>query len=173
MGVINNIRWSLLCSLIIFLSVSPQHSIAQNAHTDPSEVRALNVIFGRWGITTNSSSKWNISGDPCSGTAIDDNIKREDMDNPGVKCNCTYDNNSTCHVTHMRVQKLELQGPIPEEITAFKFMTYLKINLNHFSGTLPPFLGNFSVLEQLDVGHNTFHGTVPKELGNLKNLNML
>ncbi|KAF4349725.1 hypothetical protein F8388_024447 [Cannabis sativa] len=72
-----------------------------------------------------------------------------------------------------RVQRLELQGTVPEEITAFKFLKYLKINLNHFEGTLPAFFGNFSLLEQIDVGHNTFHGAVPKELGNLKNLNML
>ncbi|XP_062096584.1 probable LRR receptor-like serine/threonine-protein kinase At1g56140 isoform X2 [Humulus lupulus] len=183
MNCVNNIRWSLLCcSFIVFflLSLPPHPSMAQtqtqtqtqNATTDLSEVRALNTLFGKWGIKPNTTS-WNISGDPCTGTAIDDNIKREDMDNPGVKCNCTFDSNSTCHVTHLRVQELELQGTIPEEITAFKFLTYLKINLNHLSGTLPVFLGNFSVLEQIDVGHNAFHGAVPKELGNLKNLNML
>jgi Leucine-rich repeat (LRR) protein len=171
------IKWSLLCCsfIVFFLICLPPHpSMAQtqNATTDLSEVRALNTLFGKWRIKPNTTT-WNISGNPCSGTAIDDNIKREDMDNPGIKCNCTYDNNSTCHITHLRVQRLELQGTVPEEITAFKFLKYLKINLNHFEGTLPAFFGNFSLLEQIDVGHNTFHGAVPKELGNLKNLNML
>ncbi|XP_030479933.1 probable LRR receptor-like serine/threonine-protein kinase At1g56140 isoform X1 [Cannabis sativa] len=172
-----NIKWSLLCcSFIVFflICLTPHPSMAQtqNATTDLSEVRALNTLFGKWGIKPNTTT-WNISGNPCSGTAIDDNIKLEDMDNPGIKCNCTYDNNNTCHITHLRVQRLELQGTVPEEITAFKFLKYLKINLNHFEGTLPAFFGNFSLLEQIDVGHNTFHGAVPKELGNLKNLNML
>ncbi|PON40428.1 Mitogen-activated protein kinase kinase kinase [Parasponia andersonii] len=117
---------------------------------------------------------WNISGEPCTGSAINSTIDVEQKDNnPSIKCNCTYNNNNTCHITHLRVQSLDAHGEIPEEVTALPYLTYFKIDLNYFSGTLPAFLGDLSALQILSVSHNAFHGTIPKELGNLKDLFMI
>ncbi|XP_024022839.1 probable LRR receptor-like serine/threonine-protein kinase At1g56130 [Morus notabilis] len=165
--------WSyILFYFSIFLVFSPQKCIAQNATTDPSEVRALNTIFRKWNVQANPM--WNISGEPCTGSAVNNTIDVEQKDNnPSIKCNCTYDNNSTCHITHLRVQSLDAHGEIPEEITSLKYLTYFKIDLNYFTGTLPAFIGNLSALQILSVSHNDFYGTIPKEIGNLKNLIMI
>jgi hypothetical protein len=47
-------------------------------------VRALNSIFQQWKISA-QSDQWNISGEPCTGAAIDDNIGFENVNyNPFV-----------------------------------------------------------------------------------------
>ncbi|XP_062096588.1 probable LRR receptor-like serine/threonine-protein kinase At1g56140 isoform X3 [Humulus lupulus] len=143
--------WMYSFTILFSISVSTQHSMAQSTITDPSEVEALIAISRKWGKEVTKLYEWNITKgrDACSGNVMDDTVRLEHLESPAIKCKCTYDNNNTCHITH------------------------LKIKYNHFNGTLPAFLGNLFALEQLDVGHNTFSGTIPKELGKLKNLNML
>ncbi|KAG6496558.1 hypothetical protein ZIOFF_044425 [Zingiber officinale] len=66
--------------------------------TDPAEVVALNSILGSWSLK--ASSKWNFSGEPCSGAAVDEtSIDNADF-NPGIKCDCGFSNN-TCHITKL------------------------------------------------------------------------
>ncbi|XP_071697961.1 probable LRR receptor-like serine/threonine-protein kinase At1g56140 isoform X2 [Rutidosis leptorrhynchoides] len=159
--------------VIIFVVciISFQKSNAQTARTDPSEVRALNTIFQKWDVQI-PRNLWNISGEPCSGTALGPDFD-EDYNNPSIECNCTFDSNTTCHIIKLKVSQLNRQGVIPEEITALPYLAVLKIDQNAFTGTLPPFLGNLSAMVILSVAHNRFSGTIPKELGNLKELAML
>ncbi|XP_022026397.1 probable LRR receptor-like serine/threonine-protein kinase At1g56140 isoform X2 [Helianthus annuus] len=147
-------------------------SNAQTApRTDPSEVRALNSIFQKWDVQI-PRNLWNISGEPCSGTALGPDFDVA-YNNPSIECNCTFDNNSTCHITKLKVTQLNRRGVIPEELAALTYLAVLKIDQNAFTGTLPPFLGNFSDMVILSLAHNRFFGTIPKELGNLKELAML
>ncbi|GMY38749.1 probable LRR receptor-like serine/threonine-protein kinase At1g56130 [Fagus crenata] len=157
-------------SLLFFLVLSFAISNAQNATTDPSEVKALNSIFQQW--DAQEVSLWNTTGDPCSGSAIDDEIKIEDdsKNNLAIKCVC---NGTTCHITKLRVYALNKSGRIPEELVTLKYLTYLKIDQNYFTGPLPAFIGNLSALKKLSIAVNAFSGTIPKELGNLKNLTLL
>ncbi|GMY38149.1 probable LRR receptor-like serine/threonine-protein kinase At1g56130 [Fagus crenata] len=158
--------------LLFFLVLSFDISNAQNAITDPSEVEALNSIFQKWDLE--AVALWNTTGDPCSGSAIEDGIDFEDpRNNPAIKCDCTYENSTTCHITRMRVFSLNKRGVLPEELVALKFLTYLKIDQNYFTGPLPAFIGNLSALTSLSIAHNVFSGTIPKELGNLKELTLL
>ncbi|CAN6545845.1 unnamed protein product [Malus baccata var. baccata] len=147
-------------------------SFAQNPTTDPSEVRALNSIFEQWD-TRAVARQWNISGEPCSGSAIDGtNIESPDI-NPALVCNCSYDNFATCHITQLRVYALNSQGEFPEEFVALRYLTFLSIDQNYFTGPLPAFIGNMSALTVLSIGGNSFSGPIPKELGNLKELTYL
>ena len=67
-------------------------------------VRALNTIFQKWEISANSN-QWNISGEPCSGAAIDDSTTFNDPNhNPFIKCECS--SNSICHITQLYVSLL-------------------------------------------------------------------
>lgn len=165
-----SLLFSLFC-YFFFILLSSQKSEAQNATTDPSEVRALNTIFRQWDVQAIPS--WNISGEPCSGSAIDETEFGSSDDNPEIKCDCSYDNNRTCHITKLRVQALNKRGEISEEITTLKYLEVFKIDENYFTGTLPAFIGNLSALVILSVSHNAFYGSLPKELGNLKGLYML
>lgn len=58
---------------------------------------ALNNMFYRWGIS--ATTRWNISGEVCSGVAVDDTAINEI--NPGIKCDCSYSANTTCHITNL------------------------------------------------------------------------
>ncbi|CAH1452625.1 unnamed protein product [Lactuca virosa] len=134
-------------------------------------LRALNSIFDQWDVRI-PNNEWNISGEPCSGTALGPDF---DKDNgvAQIECNCTFDSNTTCHITKLKVSKLSRKGIIPDELTALTYLTHLKIDQNNFTGTLPTFLGNFSAMVVLSLSHNQFSGTIPKEIGNLKELDLL
>ena len=61
---------------------------------------ALNTILGRWGLR--ASSAWNISGEPCSGVAVDTtDVDNNPNINPAIKCDCSYDNATVCHITKL------------------------------------------------------------------------
>ncbi|KAI3706388.1 hypothetical protein L6452_24091 [Arctium lappa] len=162
---VSNFIFFVLC-IILF-----QKSNAQTARTDPSEVRALNSIFQRWDVRI-PGRLWNISGEPCSGTALGPDFD-EPYNNPSIECDCTFDSNTTCHITKLKVWQLNRQGVFPEELAALTYLTVLKIDQNAFTGTLPSFIGNFSGLVVLSVAHNQFSGQIPREIGNLKKLFML
>ncbi|XP_028954618.1 probable LRR receptor-like serine/threonine-protein kinase At1g56140 [Malus domestica] len=162
-------RILLLCFLGCFWF---QLSIAQNATTDPSEVRALNSIFEQWD-TQAAPGLWNISGEPCSGSAINGTEFNFPDNSAAVVCNCTYDNNATCHITKLSVYGLNKRGVFPEEFLDLRYLANLYIDHNYFTGPLPAFIGNMSALTELTISRNSFSGSIPKELGNLLELTML
>ncbi|KAL5202917.1 hypothetical protein ABZP36_013869 [Zizania latifolia] len=116
------------CSGIVWLVVAFSWQIAvaqpqQTPKTDPTEVVALNSILGRWGLK--ASPEWNISGEPCSGFAsdgIDWDCYRYPNINPIIKCDCSYNNSTVCHITRLSVAKLGVVGQIPAEL---QNLTYL------------------------------------------------
>ncbi|KAJ0080951.1 hypothetical protein Patl1_11717 [Pistacia atlantica] len=134
------------------------------------ELKALNSIFQKWGVLA-PPGLWNISGEPCTGTAVN-GTKWEDHA-VSIVCNCSYNNNSTCHITHLRVFAQDSTGVIPVELTSLQYLTHIVIDQNYMYGTLPAFIGNLTRLTYLSMGHNEFSGSLPKELGNLKELNFL
>ncbi|GLT59104.1 hypothetical protein SLA2020_319430 [Shorea laevis] len=154
--------------IFIFFLSSVGESRAQNPTTDPSEVRALNSIFQQWEIQAPPNS-WNISGEPCTGTAL----SQDDSNNLAIRCDCTFNNATTCHITTLRVYQQNKRGVLPEELLALKFLTFLNISQNYFTGPLPAWVGNLSTLQLLSIAYNAFSGPIPKELGNLKELTVL
>uniref|UniRef100_A0A0E0DP04 non-specific serine/threonine protein kinase n=1 Tax=Oryza meridionalis TaxID=40149 RepID=A0A0E0DP04_9ORYZ len=141
----------------------------QPPKTDPLEAVALNTILGRWG--KKASSEWNISGEPCSGLASD----KSDWDNypninPFIKCDCTFSNNTLCHITRLRVTNLSVVGEIPLELQNFTYMLDLNLGYNYLTGAVPSFFGKFTFMKYLAFPFNALSGPLPKELGNLTNL---
>ncbi|XVF87034.1 hypothetical protein PTKIN_Ptkin18bG0088200 [Pterospermum kingtungense] len=161
--------------IIIFFIASTKFSNGQtqNATTDPSEVRALNSIFQQW--ETQAPETWNISGEPCSGLALSqsDSVFEDSANNPSIRCDCSFENSTLCHITRLRVFSLETRGQIPEELLALKYLSFLKIDQNFFTGPLPAFIGNMTRLSLLSVAQNSLSGPIPKEIGNLKDLYLL
>ena len=68
-------------------------------------VRALNSVFQKWGISA-QPHQWNISGEPCSGAAIDSTNFDDPNQNPFIKCDCSFNYSSTCHITQLYVSLL-------------------------------------------------------------------
>ncbi|KAJ0082634.1 hypothetical protein Patl1_11723 [Pistacia atlantica] len=109
-------------------------------------MKVLNSIFQQCDVQVNPRW-WNISGEPCSGAAI--NAASLEDYNPAIKCNCSFENGSSCHITELTVFALDIKRVILEELVALQFLT------------------------NLEVGHNVLSRPLPKELGNLKNLTFL
>ncbi|XP_043700450.1 probable LRR receptor-like serine/threonine-protein kinase At1g56140 [Telopea speciosissima] len=167
---------SLCCTIYLLLSSSHYFillSQAQtNATTDPSEVRAINSIFEQWGLT--ASDKWNFSGEPCTGIATNDSASFDSGDfNAAIKCDCSYNTATTCHITQLKVYALEVVGTLVDELMNLTYLTNMKLGQNYFTGPLPTFFGSFTQLQYLDVGINGLSGELPKDLGNLTNLLVL
>uniref|UniRef100_A0A0E0LS96 non-specific serine/threonine protein kinase n=1 Tax=Oryza punctata TaxID=4537 RepID=A0A0E0LS96_ORYPU len=120
----------------------------QAARTDPAEVVALNTILGRWGLR--ASPAWNISGEPCSGVAIDETgVDNNPNINPAIKCDCSFNTGTVCHIIrlyvssqpadpaahqmfdimptigHERVFSLNVVGQIPEELQNLTYLNNL------------------------------------------------
>ncbi|KAH7654561.1 Non-specific serine/threonine protein kinase protein [Dioscorea alata] len=161
------IRTSFSCFIILCLLVLVQRSTAL-ATTDPSEVTALNTILGRWGKM--ASAKWNFSGEPCSGAAIDSTDFGSSDFNPAIKCDCNFSSGTICHITELKVYALDVVGTIPEELKNLMHLFNLNLAQNYLTGPLPAFIGNLTAMKWLTVGTNALSGPIPKELGYLKNL---
>ncbi|CAL5382128.1 unnamed protein product [Camellia sinensis] len=133
-------------------------------------MNALNTIFGEWGLS--ASNQWNISGEPCSGAAIDStSIESTNGNyNPGIKCDC---NGTTCHITRLKVYALDVVGVIPEELWTLTFLINLDLRQNYLTGSLSASIGNLSRMQYLTVGINALSGELPKELGKLTDLRSL
>ncbi|XP_028752449.1 probable LRR receptor-like serine/threonine-protein kinase At1g56130 [Neltuma alba] len=140
----------------------------QNITTDPSEARTLNSIFNKWGISAVQDA-WNISGEVCSGQAIDSAIDIQAF-NPFIKCDCS---NGICHITALMVYALDVVGEIPKDLWTLTHLTYLKLDQNYLTGSLPLAIGNLTRMQYLSFGTNALSGELPKELGNLTELILL
>ncbi|KAF7834648.1 putative LRR receptor-like serine/threonine-protein kinase [Senna tora] len=156
-------------AVCVSLSCFVDVALPQNATTDPDEARALNAMFNRWGISA-ITNVWNISGELCSGNAIDNTTQPEEH-NPLIKCDCS--NGTTCHITVLRVYALDVVGDIPEELWTLTYLTHLNLGQNYLTGALPPAIGNLTRMQYLTFGINSLSGELPKELGNLTELIVL
>ena len=67
-------------------------------------VEVLNSLFKQWNMQ--STTFWNMSGEPCSGSAINETQFYDDVNKQAIMCNCTYNDNTTCHITHLYVSIL-------------------------------------------------------------------
>ncbi|KAI7745717.1 hypothetical protein M8C21_022194, partial [Ambrosia artemisiifolia] len=167
--------------LIITVTVAQSPN---TTHTDPAEVQAINEMFSQWKIpeTLVTRMGWNLSGEPCSGVALEATSFDLPTYNPGIICDCNFPN-STCHITQLKVYAMDVVGPIPEGLWTLKFGPELldrslvtfnsTVSLNALSGELPPELGELSDLKLLSFSGNNFTGSLPSEIGNLRNLQHL
>ncbi|KAK3035086.1 hypothetical protein RJ639_032588 [Escallonia herrerae] len=142
-----------------------------NATTDLYEARALNSIFQQWDIS--ASSEWNISGEPCSGAAIDSKIVDDPSFNPAIKCDCSYNFASTCHIIALNLAQNYLSGYLPPSVGNLARMQYFSFGTNSFYGPLPSELGNLTKLEQLYFDSSGVSGDIPSTFANLQMLSIL
>ncbi|KAK1367266.1 putative LRR receptor-like serine/threonine-protein kinase [Heracleum sosnowskyi] len=157
-------------AIFIFLSLC-FHAVAKsqtNISVDPDEARILNSMFRKWGISANSK-QWNISGELCSGAAIDSTrMDGNAAYNPGIKCDeCS---STFCHITQLDLRQNYLTGPLSASIGNLVSMQYLALGINSLSGELPKELGNLTNLISLSIVFNNFSGPLPSELGSLTKL---
>ncbi|KAJ1398817.1 Leucine-rich repeat domain superfamily [Sesbania bispinosa] len=123
MKLLHSVLVFAFSAICVFSLISVTQAQA-NATTDPAEVRALNTVFQKWNISA-PSNKWNISGEPCSGVAIDNTSLDDDEFGVLIKCECQYQNGTTCHITQLNLNQNYLTGPLSPSIGKQTSMQYL------------------------------------------------
>ncbi|KAJ0734100.1 putative non-specific serine/threonine protein kinase [Helianthus annuus] len=143
--------------LWLWLIITTVVAQAQNTNTDPAEVRAINEIFRQWRIpeTVVRQRGWNLSGEPCSGAALEATSFDLPTYNPGIICD---------------FYAMDVAGPIPEELWTLVYLMTLNLAQNYLTGPLPPSIGNLTRMQWLSFSGNNFNGSLPSEIGNLRNL---
>ncbi|XP_010557120.1 PREDICTED: probable LRR receptor-like serine/threonine-protein kinase At1g56140 isoform X3 [Tarenaya hassleriana] len=175
--------WRFMCVVMAVWFVSLSSSVlvvrAQNGTratrptTDPTEARVLNAIFTAWNVR--ATREWNISGEVCSGIAVDDSVTIDDRAyNPLIKCDCSFVNSTICRITALKVYAMEhVLGPIPDQLWTLVYLTNLNLAQNFLTGPLSPAIGNLTRMQWLTFGINGLTGPVPKEIGLLTDLRSL
>ncbi|GJN26456.1 hypothetical protein PR202_gb14387 [Eleusine coracana subsp. coracana] len=138
------------------------HVLVSGSHSATSLVSPYTVLFK---LGQKASSAWNISGDPCTGVATDaTNIDDNPNFNPGIKCECTDQNNTVCHVTKLTLGTNALTGSVPKELGNLTNLVLLGFGSNNLNGSLPSELGDLVKLK---------HCPLPATLSNLVQLTNL
>ncbi|KAH0911247.1 hypothetical protein HID58_034568 [Brassica napus] len=190
-----SIVFSVLLFFIIITSflASSTTSVSPSLHSD--ELNALEKIATTLGI-----KGLNLSyGDPCSLGTLKmmqdvDVISNPDTGNSTIRCDCSFNKSTTCHITSIDLKTLGLPGKLPSEFAdlpylqsidlcrnyltgsipmewaSLPYLTSISLCANNLSGPLPTGLQNFKNLTVLGVEANQFSGPIPEELGNLTKL---
>ncbi|CAH8255758.1 unnamed protein product [Arabidopsis lyrata] len=167
----------LLLIIVWFMCIAGSVHVVRSqnqtgATTHPDEARALNSIFAAWKIQ--APREWNISGELCSGAAIDASVlDTNPAYNPLIKCDCSFENSTICRITNIKVYAVDVVGPIPQELWTLIFLTNLNLGQNVLTGSLPPAIGNLTRMQWMTFGINALSGPVPKEIGLLTDLRLL
>ncbi|CAL9216711.1 unnamed protein product [Arabidopsis halleri] len=183
----------LLCFTIITIFFTISTSVL-SARLHPDELNTLEKMATTLGIKGLDLR----NGDPCTlatltmakGLSIDSNSEI----NNTIVCDCSFYNNTICHITSIELKTLSLPGKLPPELADLRYLqridlcrnylsgtipmewalmphlTFISLCANRLSGNLPPGLQNFKNLTFLGLEANQFSGPIPDELGNLINL---
>ncbi|KAL3849317.1 hypothetical protein ACJIZ3_011199 [Penstemon smallii] len=170
----------------VFLSI-----FAFGANLPADEVASLRVIARTLGKTD-----WNFNVDPCSGLSGWANPNATKGLENAVTCNCTFVNNTVCHVVRIILKAQSLTGTVPRELVRLPFLQEIDLTRNYLNGTIPPEWGsmklvnisllgnrvtgqiprelaNISTLANLTLEYNQLSGTIPPEFGNLPQMERL
>ncbi|KAI3675668.1 hypothetical protein L1987_85260 [Smallanthus sonchifolius] len=115
---------------------------------------------------------WNLSGEPCSGTAVEPIDFEAPAFNPGLKCDCNFPN-SICHITQIRASDNEFTGRIPDFIGNWTLLNSLRFEGNSFEGSIPPSFSRLTSLQDLVLRNNRISGSIPTNIGEYQNLTRL
>lgn len=162
--------WFVALLLLLVCCAQAQNTSRPTATTDPAEAQVINSLLEQWGTPANTK-QWNTTGDPCSGKAIDDSATIDDPQyNPFIKCDCTFEGNTTCHITALKVYAMDALGVIPDGLWTLVYLTNLNLAQNYLTGPISSGIGNLTRMQWLNLGLNAFYGPLPKELGKLTDL---
>ncbi|RDY02142.1 putative LRR receptor-like serine/threonine-protein kinase [Mucuna pruriens] len=155
----------LLCfTSFIFLS---HLASAATPKLNTQEVKALKEIASKIG-----KKDWDFGVDPCSGkgnwNVSDDRKGFESF----VKCDCSFNHNSSCHVVSLSLKAQNLSGSLSPEFSKLHYLKQLDLSRNIITGSIPPQWSTMRLVELSFMG-NRLSGPFPKVLTNITTLRNL
>ncbi|KAL1075177.1 hypothetical protein V6Z11_D11G342500 [Gossypium hirsutum] len=109
-------------------------TLSNEASLPNAEVEALESI-GR----TLGKTKWNFNETCIQGNGRLDQpspkFKESYVDN--VTCDCSFNNNTICHVIHILLKGQGLSGTLPLNLTSLPFLQEIDLTRNYLNGTIP------------------------------------
>ncbi|KAL3509047.1 hypothetical protein ACH5RR_028448 [Cinchona calisaya] len=177
----------IICSFhLVFFKNSAFAATA--ARLQKEEVMVLKEIAKGLGKTD-----WDFRIDPCSGKgnwSLPILVKGIES---SVTCDCSFDNNSSCHITEIALKAQNLSGTVPPGFAKLQYLTHLDLSRNNLYGSIPPqwasmrlveisFMGNrlsgpfpivltrITTLINVSLEGNLYSGRIPPEIGSLVNL---
>ncbi|KAK1404903.1 putative LRR receptor-like serine/threonine-protein kinase [Heracleum sosnowskyi] len=181
-----------LISVFLLLNLFSMHPLGCVAQLlPPQEVQTLEAIATKLNI-----KHWDVKRSSCSGGGGLSVVFDIPQPLSNVTCDCSFSNNSVCHVTHIQLKRLNLTGELPSEFAKLAYLQELELAQNNINGTIPFTFGqlplktlglldnrisgsipreiaNISMLEELIIEDNQLGGTLPPELGRLRSLRRL
>ncbi|XP_022735326.1 probable leucine-rich repeat receptor-like serine/threonine-protein kinase At3g14840 isoform X1 [Durio zibethinus] len=142
-------------------------TFAFGAATLPNdEVEALKSISKKLG-----KRNWNFDVDPCSREPSWFEIENSKYYDNNVTCDCSFSNNTICHVVNILLKSQNLSGILPAELVRLPFLKEIDLTRNYLSGEIPSQWGSMQLINIL-LG-NRLTGLIPKELANISTLTSL
>ncbi|XP_033132855.1 probable LRR receptor-like serine/threonine-protein kinase At1g29720 isoform X3 [Brassica rapa] len=137
----------------------------------PDELKALGEIATTLGI-----KRLNLSdGDPCLLKTLKLDVvssPNSDMENI-ILCDCSFNNNMTCHIIELKLKSISLSGKLPPELAKLKYLQNMDLVSNQFTGSLPSSLARLVNLETFRISDNNFTGIIPEYISNWSQLQRL
>ncbi|KAG2325275.1 hypothetical protein Bca52824_008003 [Brassica carinata] len=159
----------IITSILTTLSTS---AASQSLH--PDELSALKEIATTLGI-----KRLNLSaGDPCNIRTLMFKQEKQDVfpnsaKNNSIVCDCSFNNNMTCHIKVIELKTLSLPGQLPPQFAKLRYLQKIDLCLNYLSGTIPMEWASLQYLTSISVCANRLTGNLPRGLQNFKNLTYL
>ncbi|KAK1404902.1 LRR receptor serine/threonine-protein kinase [Heracleum sosnowskyi] len=131
------------------------------------EVQTLKAIAVKLKI-----KHWDVKRSSCSGGGGLSVVFDIPQPLSNVTCDCSFSNNSVCHVTHIHLKRLNLTGELPFEFSKLAFLQELELDRNYINGTIPIAFGQLP-LRTLNLLDNRISGSIPQEIANIDTLEEL
>ncbi|KAJ6950005.1 hypothetical protein NC651_003854 [Populus alba x Populus x berolinensis] len=114
--------------------------------------------------TSCSSAQWKLYiSDPPKNDRIQSN----------VTCDCTFENNTVCHVISFKLKGFNLTGVLPVEFRNLTQLREIDLSRNYLNGSIPGSLAELPNLQSLSLLANRLSGSIPREIGSFATLKSL
>ena len=80
------------------------------------------------------------------------------------------DCDETGHIVKLRIEKNNLNGTVPSELSALSSLEIMSLSIGDMQGTLPSELGDLTRLNFFQMVDVKLHGTIPESFGKLTSM---
>ncbi|BAT93310.1 hypothetical protein LR48_Vigan05g017600 [Vigna angularis] len=152
---------------LLLLAVFCFASLASGATLPQDEVEALKDV-----ARTLGKKDWDFSVDPCSGERNWTSVVQVKGSENELRCNCSYNNDTVCHVTNIILKAQNLPGNLPQDLFRLPFIQEFDVSRNYLNGSIPKEWGTTKLVNISLLG-NRLTGSIPKEIANISTLQSL